>query len=607
MKKRIWIPSLLIAILLNLFPFLQLDVYAQSHEVTIRAEGKEKTLYQRTVPVTDVYCIDYLKDIDPEIGIDDSWDSPFITKLFGEAPNGSNSWMYYFVKDGVIHTDKTVDTFRLSDADEIVFYVSDYTANNNGGAFIPTIDVEKNGETVTLSVYGQNWNVSGPCTNIPITISYIGSKHTDEDGKCQFNIRGIHKVQIGDYPELVRKTIYISDDVTLQKVENAIRDVKNYYDSLSTWSAWIAPSYYGISTTNKEFLYIHKKYKNHVDENADVNDYALHIIGLLAAGKNPRNIDGKDYVQILTEMQKADGKFLKNEGDPFFVTYQSFAVLALDLAGANYDKEKAIQCILAAQNPDGSFGDWGTDGTAMTLFALANHQSKPGVQSAIDKALVNIKNQQAETGGFTSFGSESAETTAMVMKALIALNINPLSDEWLSSTGKNMLDALLAYKQGGQFIAAWSGKPNDMTTEQAFSALVDLYKAESIYQNESLKTHYRYAPQDKTGSDYDFEFIRRDEGNIKKGEEAKIDLIVTNHSDKEQQATCILALYQIDADRRTLYTYTFVSKAIPAESSEDITAGFLVPDSGNYEIKAFLWDDFEQKQPLADPINIPLQ
>ena len=136
----------------------------------------------------------------------------------------------------------------------------------------------------------------------------------------------------------------------------------------------------------------------------------------------------------------------------------------------------------------------------MTLFALANHRSKTNVESAIDKALINIKDQQAETGGFTSFGSESAETTAMVMKALIALGINPLSDEWLSSTGKNMLDALLSYKQGGQFIAAWSGKPNDMTTEQAFSALVDLYKAESIYQDESLKTHYKYAPKSKTGS-----------------------------------------------------------------------------------------------------------
>ena len=608
MKKRIWISILSIAILFNLFSFLQPDVYAQSNKVKIRAEGKEKTLYQRTVTVTDdVYCIDYLKDADPEIGVDDSWGSPFITKLFGEEPSGTDSWMYYFVKDDIIDTDKTVDTFRLRDADEIVLYVSDYKANDEGGAFIPTIDIEKKGETVTLSVYGQNWNGSGPCANIPIRISYIGSEHTDGDGKCEFDIRGIHKVQIGDYPELVRKTIYVSDDEILQKVETAIRDVKEHYDSLSAWSAWVAPAYYGISTTDEEFLDIHKKYNHSLDENADVNQYAHHITGLLAAGKDPRDTDGKDYVQILTGLQQQDGKFLKNEADPFFVTYQSFAVLALDLAGADYNKEKAIQCILDAQNPDGSFGDWGTDGTAMTLFALANHRSKTNVESAIDKALINIKDQQAETGGFTSFGSESAETTAMVMKALIALGINPLSDEWLSSTGKNMLDALLSYKQGGQFIAAWSGKPNDMTTEQAFSALVDLYKAESIYQDESLKTHYKYAPKSKTGSGYDFEFIRRDARNIKKGEEAKIDLIVTNHSDKEQQATCILALYQIDADRKTLCTYTFVNKTIPARSSENITAGFLIPSSGNYEIKALLWDDFEQKQPLADSISIPVQ
>lgn len=608
MKNRILARILSIAMLLSLCPLFQLDVYAQPHEVQIRVEGKEKTLYQRTVTVTDeVYCQDYLNSLGNTIG--DGW----ISTLFDETPlwdPNEDSWMNYYVKQNTIDNSKSVNQYKLNDADEIILYVSNFNENVNSGAgtLIPVVTTENYGDTVGITVYGKGWGVEQPYGGAPIRISYMDEvQKTDSYGQYSFRPQGVHKVVIGDYPNLVRKTIYVGEEEILNKVKNAIEDVKNYYNSCSKFNAWVAPAYYGVSSTDQEFKDIQRKYTTVLDNDADVNAYAHHIIGLLAAGKDPKNADGKSYVQILANMQQPDGKFLKTETDPFYVTYQSFAVLALDLAEADYDKSGAIQAILTDQRSDGSFGDWGTDGTAMTLFALANHKNESGVSSAIDRALSNLKNQQADTGGFTSFGSESAESTAMVMKALIALDINPLSDEWLSSTGKNMLDALLSYSQDGQFINSWSGEPNDMTTEQAFSALVDLYKAESIYQNQSLKYHYQYAGLDDATSGYDFELNRKDANDFKKGEEAKLDITVQNNSDSDQQATYIVTLCNIDEMQKELYTYTFLTKMIPAGNAEDFGGGFLIPSEGDYEVKAMLWNNFEDKQPLAEPITVNVQ
>jgi len=43
-----------------------------------------------------------------------------------------------------------------------------------------------------------------------------------------------------------------------------------------------------------------------------------------------------------------------------------------------------------------------------------------------------------DTGGFGGWGSESPDSTAAVIETLIALNIDPLANEWIKN-GKNMV------------------------------------------------------------------------------------------------------------------------------------------------------------------------
>ncbi|TCO71481.1 prenyltransferase/squalene oxidase repeat-containing protein [Marinisporobacter balticus] len=612
MKKRIFSLILALTLILGCIPFVEMGAYAATpQEVRVRVEGKDKTLYDRKVTVTDdVYCNEYLNMIDNKANI-----KGFINTLLGETPDyekNKDSWMNYYVKDDVIDTSKPVNEYKLNDADGIVVYVANFNVNDGDGTLIPVVDLEKDGNTVEMAVYGKSWKVTTPYDGAELKISYVGNKKTDKDGKYSFNMKGIQKIQVGDYPELVRKTIYVGEEEVLQKVKSTIEDLKDYYNKQDTLDHWVAPAYFMVSETDNEFKQINYKYifPEVITEKSSAVKYAGNIIGLLSAGKNPKDIkiqcgdSEKDIITILKESQrKEDGKFIIDQYDNWTST-QAFAILALDLVDENYDKEKAVKALLSYQNKDGDFSG-SVDMTAMTLFALANHRDVEGVESAIQCALENIKDQQLNTGGFLNFGGkDSPETNAMVIKALVALDINPLADEW-KKDGNSVLDALLAFKQGGQFKSA-DGQVSATSTKQAFSALADLYKAESMYHSQSLKDHYKFSSFDETDK-YEFTLTRDGSSNFEKGQEAQLNIDVKNNSKNNKTVTFAVTLYKLNGYNKELYTYTFMKKEINAGDTEEVAGGFLIPSEGDYQIKGILWDDFENKNPIAEPITVEVQ
>ena len=73
---------------------------------------------------------------------------------------------------------------------------------------------------------------------------------------------------------------------------------------------------------------------------------------------------------------------------------------------------------------------------------IALAADKDAKAETIDRALGYLREQQMDSGGFGGWGSESPDSTAAVIEALIALKTNLLADEWIKN-GKNMVDALL--------------------------------------------------------------------------------------------------------------------------------------------------------------------
>ena len=114
------------------------------------------------------------------------------------------------------------------------------------------------------------------------------------------------------------------------------------------------------------------------------------------------------------------------------------------------------------------------DMTAMVIQALAPYYLKNDndtVRNAVEKALDVLQGMQKSTGGFSSYGTYNAESTAQVIVALTALGIDPTS--WTKTYG-NPIEALLHFYNAdtSMFRHASNGLDDQMATEQSAYALV---------------------------------------------------------------------------------------------------------------------------------------
>jgi len=144
--------------------------------------------------------------------------------------------------------------------------------------------------------------------------------------------------------------------------------------------------------------------------------YGSRILALIAMEKNPEDFDNRDLIAELVAMQQDDGSFLV--GTDQMVTSQIFAMHALDVAGAAYEVEEALNWLTGQINDDGGIG-WGVgaasdvDTTGWLARLLAGHSGKTGVDEALTAARSYLGNKQLESGGFASaYSGENANSTA---------------------------------------------------------------------------------------------------------------------------------------------------------------------------------------------------
>ena len=169
-----------------------------------------------------------------------------------------------------------------------------------------------------------------------------------------------------------------------------------------------------------------------------------------------------------------------------------YALLALDsrdypmpqnaAASTQATRQLYVDAILAAQLANGGWSFMGEDAdpdlTSMALQALAKYREQSSVRPAVDRALVCLSAMQNADGGFSSWGSENAESCAQVLLALNALDLGT-DDSRFAKNGHSVLDALLTYQNAdGGFCHERGGETNLMASEQAVCALASLVRAE---------------------------------------------------------------------------------------------------------------------------------
>ena len=216
-------------------------------------------------------------------------------------------------------------------------------------------------------------------------------------------------------------------------------------------------------------------------------EYSRVILALTAIGRDPSNVAGYNLLTPLGDFEKTIWQGLNGP---------IWALIALDSGNYTIPKNTTAKTqstrqlfvdeILNRQQKDGGWtlddtGDSDPDMTAMVLQALAKYQDQSAVKAATDKALTFLSKAQDRNGGFASWGTVNAESTAQVIVALCELGIS-LDDSRFVKNGHGLIENLLTFRQSnGSFTHTLDSAEgnNQMATEQCFYALVAADRSEN--------------------------------------------------------------------------------------------------------------------------------
>lgn len=203
---------------------------------------------------------------------------------------------------------------------------------------------------------------------------------------------------------------------------------------------------------------------NHLNP-SKATDWERSILAIVAAGENPRDFGGIDYVTTLLDFY--DGTQI---GDNTMLNDDFWGILALAAIGESQTILQNVRTFIKAnQNADGGWG-WtvggnsDADNTGAAISALVAAGESPGSQ-AITSALDYLKSQQQNNGGFVSEGTTNSAVDSWVINAITDVGQSPTGDEWRKS-GNNPVGHLLDLQDADgafKWTAALRSNPEWMT------------------------------------------------------------------------------------------------------------------------------------------------
>lgn len=352
------------------------------------------------------------EDLKYLIDLNGSW----INSLFGTPNEGNKYWGY---TDGTELTNSMDQTYLTKDSD-ICFYYSDYT-NTYSGYFDKIVYNTKKGTSLNVDVFGidrtkYNSYQEEELNNAIVTISNENNvavaTQTSKNGEVTFE-----NLPVGTYTMTAswdegnhsfiapEATVNITEEtpsnsgVETKKPEYSKSDV-DFLDAYSAMNKKINNESL-INSTNDDinvfWNMLAKGAMNGKASSIDIDfntlDYATLIKTpqklakvLIAMANNNFSINNKVYnnktvVELLLDTMDNDGSFSslnrKNQKIKAYTNEQVWCLIALEIADANYDKEKALNYLYSCQNSDNGFGygqysDCGTSSWVVSLSEIMN-------------------------------------------------------------------------------------------------------------------------------------------------------------------------------------------------------------------------------------------
>ncbi|MEM2123171.1 MAG: hypothetical protein QXE79_06005 [Candidatus Bathyarchaeia archaeon] len=186
------------------------------------------------------------------------------------------------------------------------------------------------------------------------------------------------------------------------------------------------------------------------DELEPATDWERQILAIVAAGENPYDYEGFDYVASLegfhTGVQIGDASLLNDD------VWGLMALTASDYRDSPAYAD-TLSIVRGVQNPDGGYGYAAgaasdVDDTAAAVMALIAAGEDPG-SDRISRALNYLREAQNGDGGFPYMRDEISNTasTSWAILAIKAAGQDPASTGW-SRNGRSPIAYLLGLQNG---------------------------------------------------------------------------------------------------------------------------------------------------------------
>ena len=283
--------------------------------------------------------------------------------------------------------------------------------------------------------------------------------------------------------------------VSFKKAELSVFSDSELFDALaenagsynSDWY-YIAFDQYGMNVKSEKAVSSLKAKVNELYsdglEHVKVTDLQRCALTLSALGENAANVSGYPLLADAT-YNRANYRPLNAQG----ANSASYALLLLDSLGCDIPenacntREDIVDIILGEELEGGGFALFGSyadiDVTSIAVQALAPYRKINKVGKAIDRCIDILSERQQDSGAYKSFANEPcAESTAQVILALCAADIDPMTDGRFTKNGCSIVDGLLSFRlDDGSFCHFKNSGTDNMATYQSLCALVSVLRS----------------------------------------------------------------------------------------------------------------------------------
>ena len=229
---------------------------------------------------------------------------------------------------------------------------------------------------------------------------------------------------------------------------------------------------------------------------SEASDVERFMLSMTAADKDPRDINGTNYVEILK------GLFHNGQiGTEEWLFDDFWGVLALISAGeaANSTEiQETVNFIKEHQNADGGWGwaiDAGSDvdDTAAAIMALIA-AGENSLTEEIQEALEYIKENQQSDGGFPSWGVTNSASDSWAIGAICSVGQNPY--EW-KVNNTSVIDHLLSLQnEDGSF--NWTSSDPSWVNKALMTSYAIVALCQRQYPVNGLSIYLRIEGSERT-------------------------------------------------------------------------------------------------------------